>query len=184
MCVNGACACDHGFEGLSCTWQPIGLELARFKLQLAAGAAGTCPASTPVGCADGTCAVSVGKCSVDALTDAQRAAMPAREAELGTRTAVPLTASISGVSVDVTSNPAAAGKVIDGNDGSGGFWQSGMCPASGPCTQSATVDLTASQTVGALYIKASTWNDLIDTTSFEHSLDGVTWTLLDGTVPA
>ena len=110
--------------------------------------------------------------------------MPAREAELGTRTAVPLTASISGVSVDVTSNPAAAGKVIDGNDGSGGFWQSGMCPASGPCTQSATVDLTASQTVGALYIKASTWNDLIDTTSFEHSLDGVTWTLLDGTVPA
>ena len=188
VCEGGSCICTADYTGSDCRYSADASGQRFLSYPMLTGVQpdppDACPVATPVTCADGTCAVSVGKCAVDSLTDEQRTALPAREAELGARTAVPLTASISGVSVDVSSNPATADKVIDGNDGSGGFWQSGMCSAAGPCTQSATVDLTSPQAVGALYIKASTWNDLIDTTVFEHSLDGVGWTLLDDTVPA
>ena len=109
--------------------------------------------------------------------------MPAQQQELGRHggTAAPLTSAAT--TVAVTSNDAFGHKVVDGNDGAGGFWQSGFCPTSGACEQSATVDLGSVLAVGAVYLKHASGNPAVTSTTYSHSADGATWTILDDTMP-
>eukprot|EP01043_Picozoa_sp_COSAG02_P054230 COSAG02_NODE_6108_length_3792_cov_1.557271_3_plen_608_part_01 len=77
-CEGGSCICTAGYTGADCRYSThaSGQRFLSYPMLTGVQASvdGPCPVSAPVACGDGTCAVAVGKCAVDALTDVQRAA--------------------------------------------------------------------------------------------------------------
>ena len=141
-CLSGQCQCSAGWSGNDCrySWfngtnsargvllldynqrvdnitavKPPALSGYYYNQFLGPG----CNASLPFVCADGACAKSKGACSL-------RACNASSNWTYDPYAIVPLTAR-NGTRVVTSSNQAAAYKVIDGNDGANGFWQSGQC---------------------------------------------------------
>ena len=116
VCNNGTCACRPGFVGASCEWPPP-----TPPPPPPPGAAAACPPARPFFCGDaGACLASLGECA------ARRAKQTGGVWAAEPYGVLPLTAR-AGASASASSNAAGALSVIDGNDGAGGFWQSGQC---------------------------------------------------------
>ncbi|EKX55234.1 hypothetical protein GUITHDRAFT_99015 [Guillardia theta CCMP2712] len=111
VCTNGSCVCRQGFVGDSCEWPDQFLP------------SQVCDNSHPVLCNNGICSKSRGECALMHATDPP-------DWNPASYVPVPLT-RLNSTTASTSSQPSDSGKVIDGNDGSGGFWQSGTCYPTG-----------------------------------------------------